>query len=285
MLIALILAILLFGCNAASIASPYQPGMLARSIQPAIDKHQIAGAVMLVANKQKVLAIESVGYADLETKRPMKADTMFVIASMTKAMTGTAIMMLVDEGKLKLDDPVEKYLLEFKGQMVLVEGDDEHKLLRKPKAPITILQALNHTSGLLTNYPYTPLVDTPSQYQRVLAAAMTPLQFEPGSQFSYGNCGYETAGRIIEVVTGMSNGEFLTKRLLKPLGMSQTRFIPTAAQVSRLAKLYTPNQAGTELEETPFPVTFPLTDRNRIPFAAGGLLSDAKDIAKYCQML
>ncbi len=177
MLIALILAILLFGYNTACTASPYQPGMLAKSIQPAIDKHQIAGAVMLVANKEKVLAIESVGYADLETKRPMKADTTFVIASMTKAMTCTAIMMLVDEGKLKLDDPVEKYLPEFKGQMVQVEGDDEHKLLRKPKAPITILQALNHTSGLLTNYPYTNLVDTPSQYQRVLAAALTPLQF------------------------------------------------------------------------------------------------------------
>lgn len=285
MLLLLFIALVLCGYSTKGYAVPYKPGTLAATMQPFIDSHRISGAVMLVADKQKVLALEAVGYADMAAKRPMKADTMFAIASMTKAMTATAIMMLVDEGKLSLNDPVEKYLPEFKDQMVLAEADAEHRLLHKPKAPITILQCLNHTSGLSTNYPFTSLVDTPSMRERVLAAALIPLQFEPDSQFAYGNGGYETAGRIIEVVSGMSYGEFMEKRLFKPLGMSQTRFVPTKGQVERLAKLYTPNEQFTKLTETPLPVSYPLTDPSRVPFAAGGLFSDAKDVAKYCQMV
>ena len=121
---------------------------LAASIQPFIDKSYLAGAVLLAATKDRVLALESVGYADLASKRPMTPDALFWIASMTKPMTGTALTMLIDEGKVGLEDPVEKYLPEFKDQMFIAYKDDTTALLKKPKRPITVREILSHTSGL-----------------------------------------------------------------------------------------------------------------------------------------
>ena len=121
---------------------------MAAVLQPFVDSHTLAGAVMLVADKNKVLDVEAVGYADIAAKKPMQTDCLFWIASQSKPITATALMMLVDEGKVKLDDPVEKYLPEFKGQMVVAERDKEHVLLRKPKHPITVRNVLSHTSGL-----------------------------------------------------------------------------------------------------------------------------------------
>jgi CubicO group peptidase (beta-lactamase class C family) len=108
------------------------------ALQPFVNKHELAGAVALVATKDKVLSVDTVGYSDVAAKTPIKADGIFWIASMSKPMTGAAVMMLVDEGKIKLDDPVEKYLPEFKGQMVIAEKDADHVLLKKPVHPITV---------------------------------------------------------------------------------------------------------------------------------------------------
>lgn len=266
-------------------ASKYQPGTISKAMQQFVDGNQFGGAIMLVADKDNVLVTECVGYSDLKKKTPIKPDAIFWIASMTKAMTSTCIMMLVDEGKISIDDPVEKYLPEFNGQMVLAESDDNHRLLKKPLAPVTIKQLLNHTSGVVGGYPFTGILDTPSLGERVMAAALTPLGFEPNTRFSYGNGGYETAGRIIEVVSGMSYWKFIQDRLIIPLGMKDTNFVLTKSQLARLAKTYTPNDDFTVMTESTIPLTYPLTTKARSANPAGGLFSTANDVARYCQML
>jgi CubicO group peptidase (beta-lactamase class C family) len=124
------------------------PTPIVRALQPFVDSHALAGAVALVASPEKTLSLDAVGYADIAAQKPMRPDSLFWIASMSKGMTATALMMLVDEGKVNVDDPVEKYLPEFRGQMLAVEQDDNHILLKKPSHPIKVREILSHTSGL-----------------------------------------------------------------------------------------------------------------------------------------
>ena len=264
------------------------PASVVPLLQPFVDKHELAGAVALVADKDRVLSVETVGFADVAQGTAMKPDALFWIASQSKAMTATAVLMLVDEGKIALDDPVEKYLPEFRGQMVIAEKDNDHTLLRKPAHPITIREVLSHMSGL----PFKSAVEEPTLDSLPLAAAvrsyaMTPLQTEPGTHYAYSNAGINTAARILEVVSGMKYEDFIQQRLFDPLGMKDTTFWPNAEQVRRLAKSYHPDDAKTGLVE--FPVTqlqYPLTDRtHRFPIPAGGLFSTAQDTARFCQML
>lgn len=260
----------------------YKPGALAESVKPFVENHTIAGAVMMVSSKDRVLAAETIGYADVEAKKLMQADDLFWIASMTKSMTATCLMMLVDEGKVKLDDPMEKYLPEYKGQMVTVERDDEHAVLKKPAHPVTIREALSHTSGIIGNFPGYMLDQLPLS-ARVVGIGMSPLRFEPRSKFEYGNGGFESAGRIIELVSGVPYGKFVQDRLLKPLGMTDTTFWPTEKQLQRLAKTYIAKDGAWVEVATPF--TYPLSDRSRTPNPAGGLFSTAADVSKYCRMI
>src|SRR4051794_29729233 len=125
-----------------------EPSRLSAAVQPFVDKQELAGAVMLVANKDKVLATEAVGFADVAAKTPMRTDAMFWIASQSKPITASALMIVVDEGNLHVDDPVEKHLPQFKGQMFVAEKDENHVLLKKPSHPIAIKNILSHTSGL-----------------------------------------------------------------------------------------------------------------------------------------
>jgi CubicO group peptidase (beta-lactamase class C family) len=207
---------------------------------------------------------------------------------MSKAMTAAALMMLVDEGKVKVEDQVEKYLPEFRGQMLAVEQDNTHLLLKVPRHPITVRNILTHTSGLpFTSRVEGPALDTLPLRQAVMSYALTPLQFEPDTKYSYSNAGINTAGRIIEVVSGQRYEDFLEQRLFQPLGMRQTTFWPAARQVAHLAKSYKPNAAKTDLEEiTIEQLTYPLSDHtHRYPMPAGGLFSTAEDVARFCQML
>ncbi|WP_339735143.1 serine hydrolase domain-containing protein [uncultured Gimesia sp.] len=257
-------------------------------LQPFVDRHELAGAVALVADKDKVLSVDTVGFADIAGAKAIQPNAMFWIASQSKGMTATAVMMLVDEGKISLDDPVEKYLPEFRGQMVVAEKDNKHVLLHKPTHPITIREVLSHVSGL----PFKSAVEVPTLDALPLEAAvrsyaMTPLQTEPGTHYQYSNAGINTAARIIEVVTGTKYEDFMQQRLFDPLGMKDTTFWPNAEQVARLAKSYRPDAAKTDLVEFPLnQLTYPLTDRNRrFPMPAGGLFSTAQDTGTYCQML
>lgn len=260
----------------------------AAPLQPYVDRHELAGAVALVVDRDQVVSVEAVGFAEVAGHRAMKPDALFWIASQTKAMTATAVMMLVDEGRIALDSPVEKYLPEFRGQMVVAEQDGDHVLLRKPAHPITVREVLSHMSGL----PFQSAIETPTLDGLPLAAAvrsyaMTPLQTEPGTHYQYSNAGINTAARILEVVSGMSYEDFMQRRLFDLLGMKDTTFWPNEKQAQRLAKSYRPNAAKTGLEAIPISqLLYPLTDRTRrFPMPAGGLFSTAQDTARFCQML
>lgn len=257
-------------------------------LQPFVDRHTLAGAVTLVANKDKVLHLEAVGFADVAAGQAMKPDALFWIASQSKPMTAVAVMMLVDEGKISLDDPVAKYLPEFGGQMVTAEKDDNHILLQKPSRPVTVRDVLSHMSGL----PFKSAIEEPTLDGLPLAAAvgsyaMTPLQWQPGTRYQYSNAGINTAARIVEVVAKTPYEDFMQQRLFTPLGMKDTTFWPNAEQIARLAKSYRPNGEKNDLVETTVgQLIYPLDNHTRrFPMPAGGLFSTAIDTARFCQML
>ena len=272
------------GLRASDAAAP----SLAARLQPFVANHSLAGAVMVVASKDRVLRTETVGFADVATRAPMKPDTLFWIASQSKAMTAAALLMLVDEGRVSLEAPVAQYLPEFKDQLLVVEQDGEHTLLRRPAHPITVREILTHTSGLpFASALEAPTLDTLPLRVAVRSYAMTPLQFAPGTRYQYSNAGFNTAGRIVEVVSGLPYEEFMERRLFQPLGMKDTTFWPTARQLKRLAESYRANRDHTGLEATRITqLHYPLSDRlHRFPMPAGGLFSTAQDVARFCQMV
>src|SRR6516162_2460961 len=250
------------------------------ALQAFVDNHTLAGAVTLVADKEKVLSLDTVGFADVAAKKSLRPDALFWIASQSKPITAAALMILVDEGKVKIEDPVEKYLPEFKDLWLTVEQDKEHVLLKKPKQPITVRHILSHTSGMpFRSAMEQPTLDQLSLRNAVRSYVMTPLQTEPGSKYQYSNAGINTAGRIIEVVSNMPYEDFLDKRLFAPLGMKDTTFWPNEEHLKRLAKSYKPNADKSDLEETKITqLKYPLGDRARQPVPAGGLFSTAADV-------
>jgi CubicO group peptidase (beta-lactamase class C family) len=256
-------------------------------LQPFVERHELAGAVTLVADKDRVLSLEAVGFADVAARKPMPTDALFWIASQSKSITATALMMLVDEGKVKLDDPVEKYFPEFKNQWQTIGQDSDYQLLRKPKRSITVRYLLTHTSGMpFKSALEEPTLDLLPLRLAVRSYAVTPLQSEPGSKFSYSNAGINSAGCIIEAVSGMPYEEFLDKKLFEPLGMKDTTFWPNEEQLKRLARAYSPNADKTDLQEiTISQLKYPLNDRKRQPMPAGGLFSTASDIGRFCRMV
>ncbi len=282
---------LFFSCLVASAitvsahAEAPAKGMASR-LQPLVDHGALAGAVTLVADKDKVLDVEAVGFEDVAAKKLMAKDALFWIASMSKGMTTAAFMILVDEGKVKLDAPVEKYLPEYKGVMYAAEKDGQHVLMKKPSHLITVREVMSHTAGVVPRSPLEPQIDILSLRDNVKVYPLVGLHFDPGTKYEYSNGGINTAGRIIEVLSGMSYEQFMDEKLFHPLGMKDTTFWPNDEQVSRLAKSYKANAAKTALEETVVnQLTYPLTNRARTPCPAGGLFSTAADVAVFCQML
>ena len=234
-----------------------------------VDAKEIAGAVTLVADGETILHLSASGLADVGKNLPMAADSLFWIASMTKPVTATAVMMMQDEGKLSVDDPVSKYLPEFTGD----------------KAGITIKQCLTHSSGLSDLTPIETKDPTTLKDLTPLIAAK-PLQFPPGSKWQYCQTGINTAARVVEVVSGKAFPEFLQERLFDPLGMTDTSFYPGEKQVARLASSYNRTAAGAlELASLRFLGGKSPTDKNRCPLANGGLFSTAGDYAKFAQMI
>jgi CubicO group peptidase (beta-lactamase class C family) len=281
-----VLLALIGAVSPVSAENPTPSKRIVAALQPFVDRHELAGAVTLVADRDRVLSVDTVGFADVAANKPMRPDALFWIASQSKPITAAAFMMLVDEGKVKLDDPVEKYLPEFKDVKVAVkQGTDT--VLEKPKQPITVRQILSHTSGMpFRSAKEEPTLDLLPLREAVLSYAATPLQTEPGTKYAYSNAGINTAGRIIEVVSGMPYEEFLDKRLFGPLGMKDTTFWPNEEQLTRLAKSYKPNKEKNGLEETTVTqLKYPLSDRKRYPVPAGGLFSTAEDVGRFCQMV
>lgn len=276
--------VLAFGQDNAKSVEP-----LARVLQPYVKRHAIAGAVALIANRDRVLDREAVGYSDISRRQLMEPNNEFWIASMGKAMTAAAVMMLADEGKVHLDDPVEKYLPEFKGQKVQMTNAAGKEIAGRFEAanhPITIREILSHTAGLRFSSKEEPgALDQLPLKDSVAGYAAEPLLSQPGTQYSYSNEGFNTAGRIVEVVSGMPLARFLQVRLFDPLGMTHTTFWPAGAELQRLATSYESKRGN--LKEVPISqLTYPLDDRqHRFAFPAGGLFSTADDIAHFCQMM
>jgi CubicO group peptidase (beta-lactamase class C family) len=259
---------------------------LTAALQPFIDKGILAGAVLLVADRHKVLTLEATGYSDIAARTPMRTDQFFWIASVTKPITATAMMLLVDEGRVNLDDPVEKYLPEFVGQMLAVERTDDRVVLKKPARPFTVRQALNHTAGLPGGTRGQPTLDSVPLSVSSLAYALTPLEAEPGTRYAYTNAGFSIAGRIIEDVSGLPYPEFMDRRVFQPLGMKEITLWPNKAQLARMAKAYTTNAAKTALEELTIPYfQHPLDNRGRHASPGGGYFATASDLAPLAQMV
>lgn len=267
----------------AATAPAAERSVVAEALQRFVANETVAGAVGLVARSNQV-TIEAVGFADLAAKKPMHEDALFWIASMTKPMTAVAVLMLQEEGKLSIDDPVEKHLLEFKGRTLLDSRTKDTVTLKRPARVITIRDLLTHTSGLNTDIP--DLGRELTLAERVIFYSQQPLHFEPGSKWQYSNPGINTLGRIVEVVAKQPYAEFMEQRLFKPLGMKDTTFWPTRSDAKRLATSYGPGPNGRGLSETNlYFMRGEITDRSRTPLPAGGLFSTARDVAKFYQMM
>lgn len=257
-------------------------------LQPYVDRHALAGAVTVTVSKDKLLDVSTAGYADIAAKTPMPANAMFWIASQSKPTTATAVMMLVDEGKIRVEDAVETCLPEFRGQMMVAEKDDAHALLKKPSRPISIADVLSHTSGLPFRSPVEePTLDALPLATAVKSYAMLPLQWEPGSKYEYSNAGINTAARVVEVVADMPYEKFMQERIFDPLGMKDTTFWANAEQVGRLATLYKPNgEKNRSRSHDSWPALLSsLGSRVSLSHARRGLFSTASDVSKFCQMI
>jgi CubicO group peptidase (beta-lactamase class C family) len=264
------LAATVFFVFSAYTAEPKLPGVTAAT-EEMVGKKEIAGAVTVVVTKNKVLDLQTIGWANVESKRPMTAETLFWIASMTKPVTGVAILMLQDEGKLKVSDPVAKYIPEFAN-------------LKTPSgkaANLTITQIMTHTSGL-GEAPAAEAKNAKTLADLVPMWLAAPMQFEPGSKWNYCQSGINAGARIVETVSGMTFDQFLQKRVFDPLGMKDTTFYPTDEQRKRLVTAYAKNAEGA-LEAVPPRADFGA--KGRPPQGNGGLFSTGPDYARFCQML
>lgn len=245
------------------------------AMEAEVAAHRTAGVVTLVLRDGKALHHSATGLADREKQTAMSADQVFWIASMTKSISATAILTLVDEGKLSLDEPASQWLPEL-GDAKLADGS-------APSRPITLRDLMSHTSGLA--FPPRKADDGAQSLKGYTAALVkAPLAFEPGSDYEYG-FGITVAGRIAEIVSGKPFDVFLQERLLDPLGMKDTSFHPDEGLRARIAKTYKTAEEGEGLVAAynPF-VTSDATVR-RMTEPSGGLFSTAADLAKFYQMI
>lgn len=254
------------------------------ALEPFVNDGKLAGIMTIVADRENVLQVDSMGYRDLETKEPIDMDSTFWIASQTKTFTAVAAMMLVEEGKLSLTEPITTYLPELADLRVVKEKDDNHTLLVPPEQPITLTHLLSHTSGL----PGKTVLDGDTVPLRwtLRVCSITPLQVQPNEKHIYSNLGFAIVGCLIEKVTGLPYDVFIHRRILAPLEMKNTTFWPTPDQLENSVRLYRPNTETKKLEPCNFGMFYPLDNRQkRVAMPGGGLFSTGADLVKFYQML
>jgi CubicO group peptidase (beta-lactamase class C family) len=275
---------------------------IAPVIQRYVDEHRVAGAVTLVARRGRIAHFEAQGFMDLESKVPMRKDAIFRIASMSKPVTGVAIMMLAEEGKLRLSDPASRFIPELKDLKVAVIKPGYVPPPRvagqPPPVPdyytvpanreITVRDLLTHTSGLESGTLGNRVGDrlAPRDVSKTLGdwvpkLAAVPLDFQPGSQWTYSLlAGMDTLARIVEIASGLPYDRFLKQRVFDPLGMKDTGFFVPDDKASRVAAVYNATPRGIERGETPQWLA------TRTFFSGGGgLWSTAEDYAQFAEML
>lgn len=253
------------------------------------------GAV-LVARHGRIAHLSAQGYADVERQKKLATDTIFRIYSMTKPLTALAFMMLVEEGRIALDDPVHRYIPSWKGLGVFAGGSLGAFRTRPPQRPMQVIDLLRHTSGLTYGFQHMSNVDAAYRAKKigeiekhgtlesmVTALAAIPLEFSPGNKWNY-SVSTDVIGHLIELVSGQSFDQFLRKRLLAPLGMHDTGFHIAVEQAHRLAACYEATaEGGLKLQDDP--ATSPYHAPPSFISGGGGLVSTLVDYQRFCQML
>jgi len=279
---------------------------ISSAVQRDIDNKRIAGAVTLVARRGHVAWFKAQGMADRETGKPMRPDTMFRICSMTKPITSLAVMMLYEEGRFMLEDPISKYLPEFKNPKVLVKPASGTPYTIPAPREITIRDLLRHTSGITYQWnkdlgpmykdanvasgllPYDGTIEDSSK-----RLAGLPLLFNPGEKWEY-SLGVDVLGRLVEVISGKPLDEFFRTRIFEPLGMKDTYFYPPDNKLDRLATAYTYyNDKGlNRFPDTPitegaftYSADYPTRAPKKLFSGGAGLVSTAADYMRFCQMM
>jgi CubicO group peptidase (beta-lactamase class C family) len=271
------------------------------TMQRYIDSGQITGAVTVVSRKGRIAHFEAHGLMDLEAKTPMRKDAIFRMASMSKPVTGVAILMLMEDGKIRLTDPVSRFIPEFKNTKVA--------MLKTPAAPaaaaagpprepeiytvpaereITIRDLMTHTSGLESGGAGTregariaPRSTGSNLAAYIPTLGAVPLDFQPGTQWRYSPlAGIETLGRIVEIASGQTFDQFLKTRMFDPLGMKDTAFYPSDDRMSRVVTLYERKDGRLSRTETPGWLA-----TKTLFSGGGGLWSTAEDYMQFAQML
>ncbi|MET0271537.1 MAG: serine hydrolase domain-containing protein [Phenylobacterium sp.] len=269
-------------------------GQIPPTLQAVVDNGDLSGFVTLVWRKGEVAQVNTIGFRDVDAKAPMQRDTLFRIASMSKQVTTVAALMLLEEGKLKLDEPITRWLPEFKDMVVLkdAEGpvDDTYPAPRE----ITVEDLMTHRSGLA--YAFTssgpiaqahedalgPPLGTPLTVDQWLAAlGGLPLSYAPGERFHYSHA-TEVLGFLVARIEGKPLGQVLKDRIFTPLGMKDTDFWAPPEKHNRLAKLYRINPDTDQLQDVSFPAE---TAQPAFEAGGGGLVSTADDYLKFARML
>lgn len=299
--VAPILAVLTAPLAAASVqsAKPEEVGFSAerlgrirQTVQRHIDAHDVAGAVTLVARRGRIAQFEAYGFADLDSRKPMSKDSLFWIASMTKPVTAVAILMLLDEGKVRLSDPVSKFIPEFQDLKVAAPpgpaGTPAAPATVPAQRAITVGDLLSHVSGLASGGPASTaeVAKDPRKPGETLATYIprlgkTRLDFQPGTRWSYSSsAGFDTLARIVEIASGQTFDQFLRQRIFEPLGMKEVFFHPPEERLARIASTY--HRDGAALTKVDQGIRL----ANTTYFAgSGGLMADAEDYLQFAQML
>jgi CubicO group peptidase (beta-lactamase class C family) len=268
---------------------PQRLGRLAGALQREIDRRRLPGAIAVIGRRGRVAWTHCAGTLDPATGAPMLPDSLFRIFSMTKPIVSVAAMMLFEEGRLALTDPLAQYLPEFGATQVMAEDASGHRL-EAQRAPITVHDLLRHTSGL--TYDFTGTGEVNRQYalanladrSRSNAALMTalaalPLAHQPGTRWEYSRS-TDVLGRLIEIISGQTLGEFLAQRVFAPLGMTDTAFQVAPGQHHRIAEPFAQDpDSGAPVR------LYQPREKPALEGGGGGLVSSAADYTRFLKLL
>ncbi|MBI5387558.1 MAG: beta-lactamase family protein [Verrucomicrobia bacterium] len=274
--------------------SPQRLERLHAMVQEYIDQGKHAGAITLIARDGRIADAKTYGWRDLEGRTPMTRDTIVRVYSMSKVITSAAVLQLVEEARVSLDDPISRYILEFKDLKVCTGGTPDAPVLENAKRPIAIKHLLTHTAGFAyefsakepvkTLYQRADVLEAPTLKDFIERLAKLPLVQQPGEAFFYG-VNTDVLGYLVEVVTGKPLEVAMQERLFDPLGMKDTGFDVPAEKMPRLAKLYENGPDG-KLRPVAKPPYGSYPEKGRsFPSGGGGLFSTADDYLRFAQML
>ena len=315
-LVVVLLALPLGAASSVPSAKPEDVGVsserlqrITQMIQRRIAAGEMAGAVTIVARKGKIVHLDAQGVLDLESRKPVAKDSMFRVASMTKPVTGLAIMMMIEEGKVRLNDPVSRYIPEFKNLKVAVAQaapGGRGAAAPAPAAPggrgaapnfytvpadreVTVKDLLTHVSGLASGTMSNSSIQNPTISRKptdkladyIPRLGASALEFQPGSRWAYSaQAGFDALGRIVEIASGMPLDQFFRQRIFDPLGMKDISFWPSEQQWPRVASVYTRGANGLQKNQNPNGMS------SQVYFmGSGGLISTAEDYIPMGVML